>query len=53
MKSAMHAASQLPGRDPTDVKWMMLLHQHVHLNADDDDNLFFFICSQFNILFDN
>ena len=33
MRSAMRAASQLPGREPR----LMLLHLHVNLNADDDD----------------
>ena len=33
----MHAASQLPV-EGSSLKWMMLLHPHVNLNADDDDN---------------
>ena len=32
VRSAMHAASQLPGRGPTD--------DALHLNDDDDDSLF-------------
>ena len=40
----MPAASQLPGREPTDNYWMMLLHLHVNLNAaaaaDDDDECY-------------
>ena len=34
VRSVMHAASQLPGRSP--LMWMMLLHLHVNLNANDD-----------------
>ena len=36
MRSAMHTASQLPGRGPTDValKWMM--HLHVNQKSDYD-----------------
>ena len=38
MRSAIRAASQLPGGSP--LMCMMLLHQHVNLNAADDDELF-------------
>ena len=29
LRFAMHAASQLPGGEPTELMWMMLLHLHV------------------------
>ena len=34
MRSAMHAASQLPGRSP--LMWMMPLHLHVNQKSDYD-----------------
>ena len=36
MRSAMHAASQLPGKGPNDVMWMMPLHLHVNQKSDFD-----------------
>ena len=35
MRSAMSAASQLPGRGP--LMWMMPLHLHVNQKSDYDD----------------
>ena len=36
MRSAMHAASQLPGRGP--LMWMLPLYLHVNQKSDDDDD---------------
>ena len=37
MRSAMRAASQLPGRGP--VLWILPLYLHVNPKSDDDDEL--------------
>ena len=36
MRSAMRAASQLPGRGP--LMWMLPLYLHVNQKSDDDDD---------------
>ena len=36
VRSALHAASQLPGRGPTDVD--IALYLHVNKKSDDDDD---------------
>ena len=36
MRSAMRAASQLPGRGP--LLWIWPLHLHVNQKSDDDDD---------------
>ena len=41
VRSAMHAASQLPGGEAhirSPLMWTMFLHLHVNLNASDDDD---------------
>ena len=38
MTSAVHAASQLTGRDP--LTWMMPLYLHVNKKSNDDDDTF-------------
>ena len=53
MRSAMHAASQLPGGGAQ--IWMILLHLHVNLNADDDDDTQYLLhtCIEFGMMFSN
>ena len=38
VRSAMRAASQLPGRGPTDAGVALLLYLHVNQKSDDDDD---------------
>ena len=42
MRSAMCAASQLPGKGP--LMWMMLLHLHVTQKSDYDDDMKITLC---------
>ena len=47
MRSAMHAASQLPEKGPTDVNDPLHLHVNQKSDYDDDDlNLYFFCLFQ-------
>ena len=39
MRSAMHAASQLPGRGPIVVLWIWPLYLHINQKSDDDDDV--------------
>ena len=38
VRSAMLAASQLPGRGPGPLMWMLPLYLHVNKKSDDDDD---------------
>ena len=47
MRSAMHAASELPGREGGPLIWMM----HMHLNQKSDYDMIYEWCSKENDIF--